>query len=102
MLSFLDQAAIMQQLRRDLFVRVEMLIESGETDLDPLLLEDIRETALGQAPVQRHLAAFETDLARITRTRLLSLLTTARRMPQTGAWPTADALLLVGRTLRRL
>jgi hypothetical protein len=47
-LGFLDQAASMQHLRRDLFIRVEMLIESGETDLEPLLLEDIRETTLGK------------------------------------------------------
>jgi hypothetical protein len=55
-----------------------VLIQSGETDFQPLLLEDVGKTALGQTPVQRHLAAFKTDLARVTRTGLLSLLTTTR------------------------
>src|SRR6185369_6734073 len=61
--------------------------------------EDVGETTLRQTTVQRHLAAFETNLSRITRARLLSLLTATRGLAQTRAWSTSDTLLLVGRTL---
>src|SRR6185503_2629247 len=37
------------------------------------LAEDIRESALGQAPVQRHLAAFKSAHSRITRDGLGAL-----------------------------
>src|SRR5215216_4127603 len=64
MLRLLDQTPFVQHFRSDLFVGIEVLLESGETDLQPLLLEDVGKTALRQTAVQRHLAAFETDLPR--------------------------------------
>src|SRR5688572_27658422 len=79
-----------------------MLFERAETDLHPLLFEDVSETALGKTPVQRHLTAFESDLARITWTRFLSLLAATCGLAQTWAWSTPDSLLLVSRTLRGL
>src|SRR5688572_22058030 len=82
-LRLLDQAATVQHFGRDLFVGVEVLLQSGETDLQPLLLEDVGKTALGQTPVQRHLTTFKSNLARITRTRLLSLLAAPRGLAQT-------------------
>src|SRR5689334_17253701 len=83
MFRLLDQAARVQDLGRDLFVGIEVLLERGETDLEPALLEDVGEAALGQATMQRHLAALKTNLARVTGTRLLSLLTAARGFSQT-------------------
>ena len=41
MFRFLNQAAIVQDLGRDLFTGVEVLIERRETDLDPALFEDV-------------------------------------------------------------
>src|SRR5262245_27462541 len=74
MFRLLDQAARVQNLGRDLFVGIEMLIERREADLEPALLEDVGEAALRQATMKRHLAAFKPNLARVTGTRLLSLL----------------------------
>src|SRR5690349_1618277 len=99
MFRFLNQAAIVQDLGRDLLAGVEVLIERPETDLDPALLEDVRKAAFRQTAMQRHLAAFKTDLARITRTRLLSLLTATGGLAQTGSWTTADAFLFMSRSL---
>src|SRR5262249_28485738 len=65
-LRLFDQTAIVQNFRSDLFVGVEVLIERAETDLEPLLLEDVGKAALGKTPVQRHLTTFKADLARIT------------------------------------
>src|SRR5215208_6095152 len=82
-LRLLNQAPRVQHFRSDLFVGTEVLIECGKTNLQPLLLEDVGKTTLRQTPVQRHLAAFKPDLARITGTRLLSLLTAPRGLAQT-------------------
>src|SRR5690349_1123804 len=102
MFRLLDQAARVQHLGRDLFTRIEVLFERRETDLQPAFLEDVGEAALRQTPMQRHLAAFESDLARITRARLLSLLTAARGLAETRARSTAHSFLLVRRSLCRL
>src|SRR5689334_9672621 len=99
MFRFLNQAPVVQHLRRDFFIGVEVLIERRETDLDPALLEDVRKAAFRQTAMQWHLAAFKTDLARITRTRLLSLLTATGGLAQTGAWSTADTFLFMRRSL---
>jgi hypothetical protein len=55
-----------QYLGRDLFVGIEVLVERRETNFEPALFEDVRKAALRQAAMERHLAAFETDLARVT------------------------------------
>src|SRR5690349_15851093 len=99
MFRFLNQAAVVQHLGRDLFVGVEVLVERRETDLEPALFEDVRKAAFRQTAMQRHLAAFKTNLARITRTRLLSLLTATRGLAQTGSRSTAHAFLFVSRSL---
>src|SRR5688500_9224274 len=101
MFRFLNQAAGVQHLRRDLFVSVEVLVQGREADFEPALLEDVRKAALGQAAMKRHLAAFETDLARVTRAGLLSLLTAAGGFSQTRSGPAADAFLFVSRSLCR-
>src|SRR5829696_2033146 len=78
-----------------------MLVQRAETNLQPSFLENVGEPAFRKTAVQRHLTAFESDLARITGTRLLSLLTAPSGLPQTRAWSTSNAFLLVGRTLCR-
>src|SRR6185369_598857 len=102
MFRFLNQAAIVQDFGRDLLTGVEVLIERRETDLDPALLEDVRKAAFRQTAMQRHLAAFKTNLARITRTGLLSLLTATRGLAQTGSRSPADTFLFMRRSLRGL
>jgi hypothetical protein len=47
-----------------------------------LLFEDVGKAALWQTSVKRHLAAFEADLARITRTRLLTFLAASSGLPE--------------------
>jgi hypothetical protein len=82
MLSFLDNATLMQKFRSDLLISIEVLIERSQTNLQPLLLKDVGKTALWQTPVQGHLSALKSNLARIARTRLLPLLTSAGSFAQ--------------------
>ena len=49
------------------------------------------EAALGQAALQRHLAAFEADLVEAAGTRLLTLVAAAGRLAQAAADAAADA-----------
>jgi len=62
-LRLLYHAPLVQQFRGHLFVSTEVPIQRSNADLDPALLKDVRETSLRQPPVQRHLAAFEANLA---------------------------------------
>ena len=66
MLCFLDQSSLVKQFRCDLITGIKTGLDLSQADLDPLLLEDIGESALWQAALQRHLAAFETGAARIS------------------------------------
>ena len=60
------------------------------------------EAALGQAPLQRHLAAFEADLVIATRTGLLALVAATCGLAQTRADAAADAALGVLGAVGRL
>src|SRR2546423_3787515 len=60
-------------------------------------LEDVGESALRQTAMKRHLAAFESEHARIAGARLLPLLSAARRLAVPGARSAPDALLGVAR-----
>jgi hypothetical protein len=101
MLGLLDQATRVQHFRCDLLVGIEMLIECPETNLEPLLLEDIRESALWQPAMKRHLTAFETDLSRITRAGLLPFLTASCGFAKPRTRSSTNAFLLVRRALCR-
>src|SRR6266571_7867458 len=57
-LTPLDHTTLSQKLRRDVVFSLEALIQITEIDLDPFLLEDVREAAFGQPPLKRHLTAF--------------------------------------------
>src|SRR5687768_6404897 len=45
-LGFLDDSAIMQQLRRDLLIGLETTIQGSQTYFQPLLLKDVGKSAL--------------------------------------------------------
>ena len=59
---FLNEPALVQKFRRDLFIRLEMLIQRFQANLNPFFLEDVGEAALGQPAMQRHLPTFKPDL----------------------------------------
>src|SRR5690242_6661824 len=99
MFGFLDNAARVQDFRRDLVICRKGIFQRIETDLDPLFLENVREATLRQTTMQGHLAAFKSGLRRITGTRLLAFVTTARRLAQTRAGTAAETLFLVRRAL---
>ena len=98
-LRLFDDATLMKHLWRDFIVCRKMFFERFQANLEPLLLENIREAAFGQTTMQRHLAALETDLHRVAGTRLLSLFAATRRLAEPAAWTTPDALLFMGRAL---
>src|SRR6266478_386200 len=60
--GFLDDPAMVHNFRGYFIVGRKLLFQSREADFNPLLLEDIGKAAFGQTAMQRHLAAFETDL----------------------------------------
>src|SRR5258708_26753313 len=62
-------------------------------------LEDVRETALRQAPMKRHLATFEAEHAGVARARLLTLLAAAGSLAVARAGTAPHALLRVAGAL---
>src|SRR6266480_2779898 len=91
----------MKQFWSYFLISIEMPVKSAQAYLKPALPENVCESALGQSPVQGHLTAFKTRLARIPRTRFLTFFAASSRLSQTRAGASADAFLLVGRTLCR-
>jgi len=77
-LGLLDKTSLVKDLRSHFFSDVEVRFDLRKADLDPLLLEDVGESSLGQTALQRHLSAFESLLAGVTRARFLSLVTATR------------------------
>src|SRR5215831_10040874 len=75
---------------------VDGLLDPVEIDLDEFEPEDVVETALGQAAVHRHLAAFKA-LDAHAGTRGLSLAAAARGLALAGADATADPHALLAR-----
>ena len=67
--------------------------ELGQGDLGVELQQVRLEAALGKTTLQRHLAAFETDLVVAARTRLLALVATASGLAQAGTDAAADTAL---------
>src|SRR5271157_2373045 len=68
------------------------LLQLPEVDNGVMLLEDVRESALGQPAVQRHLAALETALLAEPRAGALSLRAARGRLAMSRAHAAADAL----------
>src|ERR1700730_15864420 len=72
-------------------------IESLHVHHGVSLRERARKTALRQAPVQRHLAAFKSRAAGITTAGLLPLVTSSGSLPQLRSHASADGHLAVTR-----
>src|SRR5262249_22041678 len=97
-----QQPVAHQELGRHDRARLEHL-EPPEVDAGVLLAERrVREAALRNAPVQRHLAALEPRLAGEAAAALLALLAAARRLAEPAAGPAPDALTVPDASLRRL
>src|SRR5215475_15268468 len=90
-LGFANQAALEERLWSHARPGVEQLLQIGQVHLGPLALEDVREAALRQTAMQRHLAAFETAHAGIARARFLTFITASRRLTETRSGSTSDA-----------
>src|SRR4029453_9184666 len=91
----LHQPALAEQLRRHLDVAVEALGERIEVHHLVFLTERIVESALGHAPVQRHLAALEPALLLPAGPRLRALVAARRRLAVARPVAAPDALLRV-------
>src|SRR5580765_7835416 len=102
MFRFLDDAAMVHHFRGDLIVRGKALLQRLEAHLDPMLLENIGEAALGQTTMQRHLTAFEAGFRRVTGAGLLPLFTATGGLAQTRTWSPTETLLLMRRTFCRM
>src|SRR5687767_3729497 len=90
-----NESGFAQRVSRNRFARVEHRLELIEIHDRVLGAEDVVEPALRQAAMQRHLAAFETALERIPRTRLRALVSAAGGLAVPRAWATTHALLVL-------
>src|SRR5262249_28600246 len=85
------QTSLLQ--RKDIDLVGTQALQVAQRDLG-IELERLRlEAALGQAALQRHLAAFEADLVEAARARLLALVAAAARFAEARADAAADAAL---------
>src|SRR5690606_27776025 len=86
-----DDAGLLEDLDVD-FVDGQGL-KVGQANFGAQHLAAGSETALGQAAIQRHLAAFEADFMEAAGTRLLALVAATRGLAQAGTDSAADATL---------
>src|SRR5882757_3754830 len=105
----LDQAGLLCNTQCNQLVEGKFLIrgrcdqtDAVQPEYSVLLAEDIREAALWQAAVQRHLAAFKTTHRARARTRTLTLVSTGRGLTHTRSHTTANTLLIAVCALGRL
>src|SRR6185312_7332809 len=96
-----DHAGLHQRFDGDGFLGVDQLgvdrsLQTVEVDLGEVEPEDVVETALRQAPMQRHLAALEA-LDAHARTRGLALAAAARSLALARTDATADTHALLAR-----
>src|SRR5260370_41349067 len=78
--------------RRQVDVRRLHRLELADTHLDDVAAREGLEAALGQAAMQRHLAALEADLVEAARAGLLALVPAARGLAPARAAAAADAM----------
>ena len=88
------------------FARIEGIafetIQMAQIDDGELFAEDVGKSALGQAPVQRHLAAFKSTHPRVSGNGLGALGAAAGKFSAARSHALADTLVLVLLTLGRL
>jgi hypothetical protein len=77
-----DQTSLLQAQNVDLIQ--SQALKVSQCDLAVHSQRRTLEATLGQAPLQGHLTALESDLVEAARTRLLTLVAAARRLPQAG------------------
>jgi hypothetical protein len=87
-----DNAGLLEHHQVDL-VDGELL-QFGQADHLDIATRERREATLGQATVQRHLAALEADLVEAACARLLALVATTRGLAPAGADATTDAMAI--------
>jgi hypothetical protein len=58
--ALLYDTTLGHQFGRNPFIRLELLVQVRQAYFDPLLFEDVCETALGKPSLQGHLAALES------------------------------------------
>src|SRR5258708_28094482 len=94
----LDYSGLTQRRLVDRGAAFEAL-QIGQVHDRVVCLEDVRETALRQAPMQRHLATFEAEHAGVARARLLALLAAAGGLAVARAGTAPHTLLRVAGAL---
>src|ERR1035437_1411091 len=97
----LHEAALAQELRRHDRAGLEPRAERVEVHDVVLDAERVVEAALGHAPVQRHLAAFEPALVVKARARFRALVAAPGRLAVARALAAPDALLRMFHALGR-
>src|SRR5690606_31760222 len=91
----LDECSSIDGLRRIKLLGIDRRLKAGERDFIELVAEDVHETALRQAAVDWHLAAFEAVDGNAG-TGLLSLDAASARLAEAGTDTTAHALARLG------
>src|SRR5262249_32703690 len=94
------QPALAQEIRRHDRAGVELQTERVEIDDFVVDAERVVEAALGNAPVQRHLATLEPALELEPGARLRTFVSTPRRLAVARTLAAADSLLRVLHPLR--
>ena len=102
LLVFADKSSSQKFLRANLGSLVEFHQIANVYDRELFFKPRIREAALGQAPVQRHLTALEAALLAASRTRPHTFTSTRCRFSMSGARTPPDPLRLVRRSRIRL
>src|SRR5262249_37225154 len=97
----LDRPPLQEQLGSDDGAGIEGL-QALQVDAAELLADQVLETPLRDAPVERHLAALEPDLVGVPASALLPLLAPARGLAEAAPGTTAHALAITDRAPRRL
>src|SRR5262245_25261523 len=90
-----NEAGVNEFLRTDLRSGIEFREIADVDDRKFLLERGVRETSLRQAPMQRHLAAFETPLLTAARTGPHALVSAASGFLMSGAWAASQPLRLM-------
>jgi len=95
-LSFdeMKPAAMSVSTVRERFLGCQLL-ERREVDGLEFNSFQIRETELGEATLKRHLATLEAELARVTRTRLCTLVSTGSRAAVARTCTAADPFIVM-------
>src|SRR5262249_51752599 len=96
-----DQTAFVERLGRDFAARIERF-ELSQINDDPAAAKRIVKAVLGQPPLERHLAAFESGRDVAAGARALAFMAAAGGLAVPGAIAASDALSFLSRAGCRL